>query len=77
MFYNDQYMKSLWLILFQPLFIAFLLDFFLLLGFCSKNLDLLDQQIAHLDFCLITLFVTVIATFLEPTLSVSFLHFKQ
>ena len=53
MFYNDLYMKSLGLILLQPL----------LLDFCFKNLDLSDIQLARLNFCLITLFVIV--TFLN------------
>ena len=45
-----------------------------LLGFWFKILNLLDQQIAHLDSFL---FVTVIVTCFEQTLYVSFLQFKQ
>ena len=55
MFYNGLYMKSLGLIL---------------LCFCFTNLDLSDIQLAHFDFCLITLFDIV--TFFEPILLVWF-----
>ena len=51
-------MKSLGLIFCNPFFIRF----------CFKNLGLLDQQIAHLDLSLTTLFVIV--TLFEPILSV-------
>ena len=43
-------MKCLGLILFQLIF---------LIRFCFKNLDLSAIQLAHLDLCLITLFVIV------------------
>ena len=43
-------MKSLGLILFQPH----------LLDFCFENIDLSDIQLAHLDFCLITLYVILL-----------------
>ena len=48
-------MKSLGLILFQPLF---------LLCFCFKNLDLSTIPLTHVDFSLIALFVII--TFIEP-----------
>ena len=54
-------MNHLRLILFQ-------LDF--IFCFCFKNLYLLDTHSAHLDFSLITLFVTVIVTFFGQILSV-------
>ena len=50
-------MKSLGLILFQPLF---------LLCFCFKNLDLSTIPLTHVDFSLIALFVII--TFIEPIL---------
>ena len=59
-------MKGLILVLFQPLFS---------LGFCFKNLDLSDMQLAHLDFSLISL--VVIITFFESILHVCFLQLKQ
>ena len=43
--------------------------------FCFTNLDFLAEQLAHLDFCLITLFAIV--TFFEPMSFVKLLHFKQ
>ena len=62
MFYSDLYVKGLGSVLF---WIVLLLRFSLnlLQGFCLKNLDLSDQQIAHIDLYLITLFVVV--TFLS------------
>lgn len=46
--------------------------FYLLLSFCSKNLDVSGPRIAHFDFSLITLFVTVMVICFEPILLFSF-----
>ena len=51
------------------------LNYFLLLCFCFKNLDLFDRQKTHLDFSLSTLFV--IFTSCDLKLCVKSLHLKQ
>ena len=66
MFYNGQCMKSLQLILFQPVF---------LLCFCFKNLDLSLIQLTQLDFSLITLIFII--TFFKLILLECFLQLKQ